>query len=172
MQAEDSLLNKAPPVMISACLLGVCCRYDGRHSHCPGLRAFAASQPFIPFCPEQLGGLPTPRPSANIVGGEGRDVLQGNARLINAEGQDVTSAFVKGAEQALKLARIARSPFAIMKDRSPSCGLSTPYCETPTGSGIGVTAALFEDQGILILEVNPDDGFSPGRLMGLAVKDL
>jgi uncharacterized protein YbbK (DUF523 family) len=79
---------------------------------------------------------------------------------------------VKGAEQALKLARIARSPIAIMKDKSPSCGLSTPYCETPTGSGIGVTAALFEDQGIFILEMNPDDGFSPGRLVGLAVKDL
>ena len=85
------------PIMISACLLGVNCRYDGDNSACYDLLNFLDHVIFIPFCPEQLGGLPTPRPPANIKGGNGYDVLSGKATLINAAGEDVTKAFRQGA---------------------------------------------------------------------------
>ncbi|HPJ68668.1 MAG TPA: DUF523 domain-containing protein [Desulfobacteraceae bacterium] len=147
------------PIMISACLLGMRCRYDGEHSLCPALQDFIENVSFIPFCPEQLGGLSTPRPPSNITGGDGYDVISGKAVLINMQGQDVTYAFKKGAEDSLKLSRLARSTISIMKDRSPSCGIRTPYCDKLSGFGIGVTAALFELNGIKTYELRSDDPF-------------
>jgi uncharacterized protein YbbK (DUF523 family) len=91
--------------------------------------------------------------------GDGRDVISGKARLLNAVGDDVTDAFKKGAEEAVKLARLTSTALAIMKDRSPSCGLRTPYCNKSTGLGIGVTAALFKSNGIKIFELGKDDPF-------------
>lgn len=84
--------------MISACLLGIHCRYDGGHSLCPDLADFATSVSFIVFCPEQLGGLPTPRSPANISGGDGCDILSGGASVMNVIGEDVTDSYRKGAE--------------------------------------------------------------------------
>ena len=155
--------NNNNGIMISACLLGIHCRYDGRHSICPDLVDFVASRRFTPFCPEQMGGLPTPRPAADIIGGDGRDILSGSARLVDTEGKDVTGAFKRGAQEALRLTRLAGSSIAIMKERSPSCGLKTPYCDKPSGMGIGVTAALFESEGIKIIELDANDSFpTPG----------
>jgi uncharacterized protein YbbK (DUF523 family) len=153
--------------MISACLIGVHCRYDGGHSKCPGLVNYIASAPFIPFCPEQLGGLSTPRPPANITGGDGLDILAGKARLVNARGVDVTDAFKKGAQEAYTLAKISGSPVAIMKNRSPSCGLMTPYCEKESGLGVGVTAAFFQSHGIRIFELDKDEAFPCGDFFEL-----
>lgn len=146
--------------MISSCLLGIHCRYDGQDAFCPDLIEFIVSFPFIPFCPEQLGGLPTPRSPADIRGGDGHDILSGSARVFNTEGKDVTNAFRKGAREALRLARLAGAQIAIMKDKSPSCGLITPYCDKPSGLGVGVTAALFKSCGIKILELRSNDTFS------------
>jgi len=145
--------------MISACLLGISCRYDSKHSLCPYLAGFVNSISFIPFCPEQLAGLPTPRPPANMTGGDGLDILSGRANVINVEGEDITDAFRKGAEESLKLARLTGATIAIMKDRSPSCGLQTPYCEKPSGFGIGVTAAFFESNRIKVFELGSSDAF-------------
>jgi uncharacterized protein YbbK (DUF523 family) len=153
--------------MISACLLGIPCRYDGQHSCCPDLINFLGSIHFIPFCPEQMGGLPTPRSPADIKGGDGRDILSGNARVINTDGKDVTEAFKNGADVALNLARLSRSFIAVMKDKSPSCGLQTPYCEKPSGFGIGVAAALFESSGIRILELGSNDIFPTRNFLKL-----
>ena len=141
--------------MISACLLGIHCRYDGKHSLCPDLADFVTSVSFIPFCPEQLGGLPTPRPPASITGGDGRDILSGGANVVNGSGEDVTDSFKKGAKEALRLAALAGATFAIMKDKSPSCGLRTPYCEKSSGLGIGVLAALFEMNNIKVYKLVP-----------------
>jgi len=154
--------------MISACLLGVCCRYDGEHSRSDKVVDFAASVSFIPFCPEQLGGLPTPRPPANMVGGDGPDILAGRGRLINEQGEDVTRAFLKGAREALKLARLTGALAAVTKDKSPSCGLHTPYCDKP--SGMGVTAALFASQGIRVFEMGRDDPFPNDAFWGFLNK--
>ena len=110
----------------------------------------------IPICPEQLGGLPTPRPPSNIVNGDGEEVLCGRARVINDRGEDVTGAFLKGARETLALARLTGAKKAFLKGKSPSCGLRTPYCETDTGYGIGVTAALLLREGIEVVEVNAE----------------
>ncbi len=159
MTPSSLKVQKPVKVMISACLLGIRCRYDGKHSLCPYLADFVNSIPFIPFCPEQLGGLPTPRPPANMTGGDGRDILSGRSNVVNIEGEDITDAFKKGAEESLKLARLTGATMAIMKDKSPSCGLRTPYCEKPSGFGIGVTAAFFESNGIKIFELGSSDAF-------------
>ena len=100
-----------------------------------------------------MGGLYTPRPASNIFGGDGMDVIMGKAKVINIEGTDVTENFKKGAYMALDLAKEFKISIAIMKDKSPSCGLKTPYCEHPSGYGIGVTAALFKLYGISIIEL-------------------
>ena len=151
--------------MVSACLLGIHCRYDGEHSLCPDLVEFATSVFFIPFCPEQLGGLPTPRQPVNISGGDGRDTLSGGANVINVIGDDVTDSYRKGAEEALRLAELAGATIAIMKDKSPSCGLRTPYCEKSSGFGVGVTASLFQLNGIKVFELGSSDTFpTPGFL--------
>ena len=161
------LLQNRIPIMISACLLGINCRYDGGHSACSDLVEFIASAPFVPFCPEQLGGLSTPRPPATMKGGDGRDVLSGKARLINAAGENVTDAFIKGAEEAYSLAQLSDVSLAIMKDKSPSCGLKTPYCEKTTGHGIGVCAALFISRGIRVFELGREGPFPSQELLGL-----
>lgn len=166
-RTENYLQNKIAPVMISACLLGIPCRYDGQHSSCPDLINFLGSIHFIPFCPEQMGGLPTPRSPADIKGGDGRDILSGNARVINTDGKDVTKAFKNGAYLALRLAKLSGSFTAIMKDKSPSCGLQTPYCEKQSGFGIGVAAALFESSGIRIFELGSNDIFPARKFLDL-----
>jgi uncharacterized protein YbbK (DUF523 family) len=156
-------LEEKAPLLVSACLLGVRSRYDGTHARCDGLVAFAPSTHIIPFCPEQLGGLPTPRAAASMKGGDGLGVLAGAARVINKLGQDVTEPFKKGAEEAVSLAQLLGVKLAIVKDGSPSCGLHTPYCETDSGVGVGVTACLFQSLQIRVFELGKDEAFpSPG----------
>lgn len=145
------------PVLISSCLLGIGCRYDGGHSRVEEIIKKAQEMHLIPVCPEQLGGLPTPRAPSNIVKGDGKGVLAGDARVINSLGEDVTGAFMKGARETLKLARITDAKKAILRNKSPSCGLSTPYCETDTGFGLGVTAALLLGAGIEVVEIGPEE---------------
>jgi uncharacterized protein YbbK (DUF523 family) len=144
------------PVLVSSCLLGVACRYDGDHSLAEEIIKKARQMHVIPICPEQLGGLPTPRPPSRIINGDGKDVLRGCARVINEMGKDVTEAFIKGARETLTLARLTGAKKALLKGKSPSCGLRTPYCETNTGYGIGVTAALLLREGIEVVEVKTE----------------
>jgi uncharacterized protein YbbK (DUF523 family) len=146
------------PVLISSCLLGIDCRYDAYHSRDEEIIAKAQEIPFVPICPEQLGGLPTPRPPSNIINGDGKGVLCGDALVINSLGVDITEAFIKGAQESLKLAKLTGATKAILKNKSPSCGLRTPYCQTNTGYGLGVTAALLLSNGINIIEINPEEG--------------
>ena len=145
------------PILISSCLLGIKCRYDGGHCRSEEIIEKAQEIQFIPICPEQLGGLSTPRVPSYIVEGDGKGVLSGHARVINSLGKDVTEAFIKGARESLKLAQLTGATKAILKNKSPSCGLNTPYCETDTGYGLGVTAALLLKAGITIIEINPDE---------------
>lgn len=89
--------------------------------------------------------------------GDGKGVLVGCAQVINSLGEDVIAAFIKGARKTLKLARITDARKAILRDRSLSCGLNIPYCETDTGYSLGVTAALLLSAGIEIIEINPEE---------------
>lgn len=108
----------------------------------------------IPVCPEQLGGLSTPRPPAEIVGGDGTDVLDGCASVITVEGEDKTREFLDGAHQTLEIAKSQNAAHAVLKSRSPSCGCGRIYNGTFTGElgdGEGVTAALLRRHGIQVM---------------------
>ncbi len=137
-------------VLVSACLLGVRCRYDGETAEDTGLLAELRGKCVVPVCPEQLGGLPTPRSPSEITAGDGRDVLAGRSRVVNEDGEDVTAAFVRGAQETLRLARLFGCKRAILKSRSPSCGLGQIYRDGELVPGDGVTVALLKASGIQV----------------------
>ena len=140
-------------VLISACLLGVRCRYDGGDSRNEAAIKQQKKYEFIPVCPEESGGLPTPRPPAEIVGGDGNDVLDGTAKVMTADGTDVTGAYLKGARHALQTAQSNGATHVVLKARSPSCGCGNIYDGTFSGtltSGDGVTTALLKRHGITV----------------------
>ena len=129
-------------LLVSACLLGLCCRYDGGSKPCQAVIDLRDQHQLIPVCPEQLGGLPTPRLPAEI---------QPDGRVVNRQGQDVTAAYRKGAEEALRLFRTLRCDAALLKARSPSCGCAQVYDGAFTGTlipGQGITAKRLMDEGI------------------------
>lgn len=143
--------------VVSWCLAGKKCRYDG--SAKPDRRAAALVEGgALCVCPEVLGGLPIPREPAEIVGGDGQAVLDGRARVITASGRDVTREYIAGAEEALRLCIENRVTHAFLKAYSPSCGCGCIYDGSFTGKkipGDGVTAALLKQNGIAVDTDNP-----------------
>ena len=128
-------------LLVSACLLGCRCRYDGAAKPHPAMEALAERHTLVPVCPEQLGGLSTPRPPAERCG----------VRVVTREGGDVTAQYRRGAEEALRLCRLLGCNAALLKERSPSCGSGAIYDGTFTGTvtaGDGVTAELLRKNGI------------------------
>ncbi len=138
------------PVLISACLLGIRCRYDGRSKTSRLILQIPGIIP-VPVCPEQLGGLPTPRSSAYFVGGDGRAVIRRNARVQNRAGEDVTRSFLLGARYTCRIVRMLGIRHAILKEGSPSCGTNRVCVEGGILEGLGVTAAMLERQGICLV---------------------
>lgn len=140
--------------LVSACLIGICCRYDGHHCCHPQLAAMARHCRLIPVCPEQLGGLPTPRPPAEIApGGEGNLVLQRKAALYTAQGEEVTGPFIRGAAQVLQVAQLYLPDAVILKEGSPSCGSRRIYdgfFQGQTKSGMGVTTAMLRREKFVV----------------------
>jgi len=140
--------------IVSSCLAGLKTRYDGTDKFCARVKEMIEKGIAIPFCPEQGGGLPTPRTPAEIVGGDGWDVLKGKARVVNRDGEDVTREFIRGAEQMLGLARIFGATKAVIKSLSPSCGVGAIYDGTFSGNiieGDGVAAALLKEAGLEVI---------------------
>ena len=140
--------------LVSACLLGICTRYDGGCCPVPQLIELAARGLAVPVCPEVAGGLPVPRPPAEIVGGDGQAVLDGQARVLTIDGKDVTEAFLAGARQALETAQRLGIRQAVLKDDSPSCGCRRIYDGTFSDRmvpGQGIAAALLQRNGITVL---------------------
>ncbi|MBA7653834.1 hypothetical protein ES703_61695 [subsurface metagenome] len=140
--------------LISACLLGVRCAWSGDDKY-RNDRAIELSklEPLIPVCPEQLGGLPTPRAPQEIHGGTGEDVLDKKCTVLNKNGEDVTRAFIIGAEETLKIAKQLKVKEFIAKRGSPSCGCGQIYDGSFSGrliNGDGVTTALLRRNGIRI----------------------
>ncbi len=143
--------------LVSACLVGARTRYDGEARLHPELLQLLQEGRAVPICPEQLGGLTTPRPPAEIQDGDGFDVLAGRARVVTGEGQDVTAAYLRGAEEVLRLAKIWRVSGAVLKERSPACGCSQIYDGTFTGklrAGFGVAAAILAQAGLPVFSEN------------------
>ncbi len=139
--------------LISACLTGRFCRYDGRRTPSDEMIERLSEGTWIAVCPEQLGGLPTPRPPAWLEDGAGQDALTGRARVIDAEGIDRTKAFLCGAETVVDLARRFEVDLCYLKDRSPSCGVSTTAGRDGQFPGMGVLAALLAQEGFRVKEV-------------------
>jgi uncharacterized protein YbbK (DUF523 family) len=140
--------------LVSACLLGIRTTYDHSSHPQPHLIELGASGRVVPVCPEVVGGLPIPRPAAEIVGGDGHAVLDGKARVLTRDGKDVTDAFLAGAELALQTALRFGIKTAVLQPRSPSCGSSQIYDGSFRGclvAGQGVTAALLTRKGIDVL---------------------
>lgn len=142
-------------IIVSACLLGCRCRYKGDSCKNDSVIALAESNVLIPVCPEQLGGLPTPRNPSEII----------NGNIIMRSGKDVTEEYQKGAEEALYLAKQFRADFAVLKSKSPSCGHGMIYDGTFSGNlvpGNGVTASLLETNGIPVYsEQDLENGLLP-----------
>ncbi|MFB6892335.1 DUF523 domain-containing protein [Kitasatospora sp. NPDC056327] len=140
-------------MLVSACLTGVPCRYDGRARTDAAVAGLVAQGRAVVVCPEGAGGLPTPRAAAEIVGGDGADVLDGRARVVDAAGTDRTGEFTAGARAALAAAEAAGARRALLTARSPSCGCGQVYDGTFGGTlrpGDGVTAALLRRAGIAV----------------------
>jgi len=139
---------------VSSCLVGLKTRYDGSDKLFRKVKDLVEEGVAIAFCPEQGGGLPTPRTPAEIAGGDGHDVISGRARVLTRDGKDVTAQFVKGAEQMLELARTFHANIAILKALSPSCGVGSIYDGTFSGNiveGDGVTTALLKEAGLKVI---------------------
>lgn len=138
--------NKREKILVSACLLGVNCKYDGGNNSSKEVDDFLKDYEIIPICPEVMGGLPTPRCGAEQVGD----------RVVTREGKDVTEQFLKGANECLFLAQKYDVKKALLKLRSPSCGYGQVYDGTFTRTLInknGVTAELLNNNGIEIITI-------------------
>ncbi len=142
-------------ILISSCLLGEPVRYDGKDARSGDatLERWRREGRLIPICPEVEGGLPAPRPPAEIAGGCVLHVLNGSARVINNLGRDVTRQFMLGAKKALEAAQAGGARLAVLTEKSPSCGSSKVYDGSFSDkliAGSGVTTALLEQHGIRV----------------------
>ncbi len=147
-----SALEDAEVVLVSACLLGEACRYDGQAKTSARVIAALAGKAVVPMCPEAAGGLPTPRPPAELRGGDGQEVLAGRAKAVVKEGgEDVTRAFFVGAEQTCEVARTRGIKVAVLKDRSPSCGARQVWVNGALVPGEGITCAALRNAGITVI---------------------
>ena len=135
--------HSQPIYLVSACLMGLKTRYDGESKPCSRCIRALQGAVWIPVCPEQLGGLPTPRVAAELIGGNGRDVLAGRAKVIRVDDVEVTGQFIHGARQVLEIARAQPVSAIFLKARSPSCGINEV---------LGVTAALLQKHGFNLRE--------------------
>lgn len=144
------IMQKA--VLVSRCLLGERCRWDGNVLKDSRLEK-PENRRTIPICPEMDGGLPCPRPKSEISCGDGLDVLDGKSSVADTEGRDVTDNYLKGAQVALNKALNEGTNLAYLKEKSPSCGVKMIYNDGRLVSGMGVTAALLTRHGINLVSV-------------------
>ena len=135
--------NSKEIILVSACLLGLATRYDGKSKRNEACIAELVNSILVPVCPEQLGGLTTPRIAASIVSDGGSEVLDGRSTVKTSQGVDVTASFIKGAKIVAEIAEILQVTQVYLKARSPSCGVS---------GTIGVTAALLREKGPKLTE--------------------
>lgn len=141
------------PILVSSCLLGLLTRYDGGCKRNPAVLDYLRRKGLVPVpvCPEQLAGLPTPRPATCFAAGDGETVLDGSGRLVRREdGILMNELFLKGAIETMKVARLTGCREALLKERSPSCGVRQIYLGETLVPGRGVTTALLTRNGIRV----------------------
>lgn len=140
------------PILVSACLLGLPTRYDGACKQRQAVLDWLArgQRVPIPVCPEQLGGLPTPREQTHFQCGDGDAVIAGTGRIVSRSGRDMNQPFLDGAHAVARIAKLTGCRQAILKERSPSCGVHQIHCGEQMVSGRGVTTALLVQAGITV----------------------
>lgn len=144
-------------ILVSACLLGIDCKYNGSNNDNAKVKEYLKNKAFVIACPEQLGGLTTPRDPSEIVKCDKDGTINENYKIISNKYVDVTRNFIKGANETLKIAKIYNCKEAILKDGSPSCGSNFIYDGSFTGNkiiGEGVTAKLLRDNNIKVISEN------------------
>ncbi len=146
-------------LLISACLAGLSCRYDGGSKPHPRLEDLKRRYDLIPVCPEQVGGLSTPR-IPNELQASAADILSGQGKIKNQAGEDCTEAFIRGASETLKVVLLLKIKRGLLKDGSPSCGKNRVYDGTFCGKsipGMGITAKVLQEEGIGIYSEDETD---------------
>lgn len=141
-------------ILVSSCLAGLKVRYNGTHSLDHKLSKLIEENKAIPVCPELLGGFSTPREPAEIIGGNGEDVLDGKAKVVEKSGRDVTELYIKGAYSTFKKTKAVNATVVVLKEYSPSCGSSMIYNGEFMGekiTGNGVTTALLKRNGLRVI---------------------
>lgn len=141
-------------IVVSSCLAGLTVRYNKSHCLDKRIKQLIEDGKAISLCPELLGGFSIPREPAEIIGGEGHDVLDGTASVVTKSGIDVTKQYIKGAYLTLKKVQEVHATAVILKEYSPSCGSEKIYNGEFNGKkteGRGVTAALLEENGIKVV---------------------
>lgn len=141
-------------ILVSACLLGINCKYNGDNNKDLKVLEYLKDKEFIIVCPEQLGGMSTPRDPSEIIRLDGDAVINGETSVITNKRLDVTKKFKLGANETLKIAKLYNCTEAILKEGSPSCGSNYIYDGTFTGKkrdGIGVTTSLLKQNGIKVI---------------------
>ncbi|MBN2225622.1 MAG: DUF523 domain-containing protein [Deltaproteobacteria bacterium] len=137
--------------LVSACLVGINCRYDGANSYSATVAAFLDGRQFMPVCPEVLGGLGVPRAPCRFFGGDGQALLAGSAQILDRDGNDLSESFLVGANKALAIVCSKGITSALLNERSPSCGVREVYVGRYKVPGMGVLAALLVDKGIRVM---------------------
>ena len=141
------------PILVSACLLGLPTRYDGKAKGSQAVLNYLQREKLwpVPVCPEQLAGMATPREQTFFQSGDGHQVLAGTGSVISATGLSMNQVFCRGARLTLQVARLSGCRKALLKERSPSCGVHQIYLGKNLASGSGVTTALLTGSGIEVL---------------------
>lgn len=152
-------MKKRELYIVSACLVGLKTRYDGKSNIEQDVVKLLKEGKAIPLCPEQLGGLPTPREPIGFINGDGEDFLKGKAKLIGKEsGEDKGKNFLRGAEEILKIVKKLGIKKAYLKEGSPSCGVNWVYINGKLSRGMGVTAALLKKAGVELIAKKLPEG--------------
>jgi len=141
-------------ILVSACLAGINCRYDGKNKVNKKIKKMVEEGKAVCVCPEELGELSNPRPASEILNSTGEDVLKGKAKVINKRGEDVTSNFIKGAYKTLDIAKKYKINKAILKSKSAACGKESIYdgsFKNRLIKGNGVTCALLLKNNMKVL---------------------
>jgi len=135
-------------ILVSACLIGCKCRYNGQHALVQDLKDSYEQGLLFPICPELIAGFPIPRDQIDIDGESGEQVLSGNAGVLTKNGHDVTDSLLKSAEICVKISKMLNIKSAVLKNRSPSCGVFTTSTVNGFTNSPGVIAAALKKSGI------------------------
>lgn len=140
------------PILVSACLLGLHTRYDGAGKRNQAVIDWLEHEGLlpVPVCPEQLAGLPTPRKKTRFRLGDGHAVIAGSGEVVTFDGQSMNEPFLRGARETLKIARLTGCRRALLKERSPSCGVHLIHRNDEIVEGVGIAAALLIEAGLVV----------------------